>query len=224
MILSAFQYVCTVGMEQLSLWEELYQYFRDRYFTMDFGTFENFTLSSGKLITLSSVIFGILIGIMIASVISVFQHNHLGDFVRSLLIDECTSPEKAETLEELGYGKSPSIRSSLRHGRTLRSVIRTVEGDAFQKIQDEKREVFRNEKGTSNGFPEATYRVDLEHDHFYIPEATKYAVDVKFEKQNHGCLAILLTVVGITLLAVVVTAMLPDMLHMLDNFISMIQS
>ena len=79
--------------QEKSLFEELYEYIKDRYFTVHMGTYENFNFGSGTLITPTVIIVGIMIGIMIAGLLAIRDRNQLGGFVRTVLREKCLSPE-----------------------------------------------------------------------------------------------------------------------------------
>ena len=55
---------------------------------------------------------------------------------------------------------------------------------------------------------------------FYIPEEKKYAADVKFEAKGANWLSFILVTVVSVVLCAFLTYILPDIIKMVDNFIS----
>ena len=58
-------YFC-LAKEQ-SLIEELWEYFVDKYFSIELPYLENFSIKTGGLVSITGIIFGIAIGIVIAA-------------------------------------------------------------------------------------------------------------------------------------------------------------
>lgn len=123
--------------EEKSLFEELYEYIKDRYFTVHLGTYSNFNFGSGTLVTPTVIIVGIMIGVMIAGLLAIRDRNQLGGFVRTILREKCLSPETAKTYSELGYDRSFMIRMSMQYGKRLRSVVHCVETETVAAPEPE---------------------------------------------------------------------------------------
>lgn len=102
---------------------ELLEWLRDRFFTVEFDAYENFSLSASAGATLRNVVVGLAIGIVIAAcMISVLRYR-LGRFVRALLRAGATSPDTAVTLLELGFFHDVSVRSELSRGANLPKIV-----------------------------------------------------------------------------------------------------
>ena len=114
-----------------SLIEELFDYFVGKYFSIETGQYEHITIGSGSLVTLQSIVLGIFGGIIIAAIVAFYDKNVLGNFVRTLIKEDCLSPEKAQTLSDLGYGGKWSVKSSLRSPHKLGRVVHSAEKDAY---------------------------------------------------------------------------------------------
>jgi len=123
-----------------SLINELLTYFRERYFTVEFGVYENFTVSPGMGETVRNVIVAIALGLIVAFLMTAYFRVGLGNFVRKMLKEECFSPESAKNLMELGYFQSTMIRRELTRGGSLRMVVHqyedTEEGSAAEATVD----------------------------------------------------------------------------------------
>lgn len=125
--------------DEPSLISELYEYFKEKYFTPEFGDYTHFSIGSGSMLSLQTLLFGLFVGVNLAALLAIFNKRVLGDFVRKLLSEECSSPESAKTLRELGFIKNTAVRGSLRSGVTLRRIVRCVETDEHNRALEEKR-------------------------------------------------------------------------------------
>lgn len=197
---------------QPSLWEELWEYIKDNWFTVDLGKYEHLSLGSGGIVTLRMVVLGLCIGFFVAAIASAFDRRKYGDFVRTLIREDCTSPEKAKTLDQLGYGRSMAIRSNLRSGHILRKFVRCVGEQAYWEKQ----------AASPSAEKAPRYPMNFESDCFYIPKEDTYAAEVKFDKTGSGWRVFLLTFVLCILMAAAICFLIPEMLQLLDNFIGLV--
>ena len=210
--------------ESQSLWEELWVYFRDKYFTPDISNrYEHIDLGNGSLVTLRKVIIGLFIGIVVASIFASFDKNHLGDFVRKLVREECLSPEKAKTLRELGYYRSPAVRGSLKRGAVLGKTVHCVEREQHERDMEAARAAYASATGSGAGFVPEPFRLDLDSAHFYIPDEEHYAAEVRFEEKTSGWRTVLMIVILSVVAASLVTLFLPDILQLVDNMIGILK-
>lgn len=108
---------------------DLFEYIKDKFFTVDYGDYENIKISSGGLVSAGSVILGISVGIVIAAISAMFTKRIIGSFVKKVVADECFDEKSAKTLAELGYGKNPSVRSAVRSNQVLKKYLRVVTDD-----------------------------------------------------------------------------------------------
>ncbi len=204
---------------QPSLIEELWNYFSDKYFSLDMTQYDNLNMGTGSIVTMSSIVLGLFIGIVIAAAMACYDKNILGDFVRKVVYEECLSPESAKTLYELGYARSMAVRSNLKRTTKLGRVVRSVERDAYERDTEAARAAYIEKHGSDKGFSAPPFKLDVDTAHFYIPDEEHYRAEVRFEKGGSGwrafLLVLLVSVIGIAL----VCFLLPDMLQLVDNFI-----
>ena len=109
---------------QNSVIAEILTYLSERYFSVEFGNYENFSLSSTAGVTARNLVLALAAGFIVAFLITAYTRVVLGGFVRSVIKAECNSPATAKTLYELGYFRSGAIRSALTRGAALRMVVR----------------------------------------------------------------------------------------------------
>ncbi len=234
--------------QEPSLISELYEYFKDKYFTPDFGDYANFSVDTSSNISFQTLIFGLFIGINLASIAIIFDRRVLGNFVRKLIFEECLSPESAKTLSELGYMKNSAVRSSLRSGITLRKVVRCVEEEEHERALAEKRQAYKDmseeynkqsdesdepgetdqksgrfrplEKKRRPEFRDSAFKINFENARFYIPHDLKYMAEIKFEKKGTNWLAFFIVFVLSFAVMLILIRIMPDVLQMIDNFLS----
>lgn len=118
---------------QQSLLCELLNHFEEKYFSVNFKSYENFSISNSKGASITSAILAIAVGIIIASAIMAHTKSCHGAFVRKLLKNGATSPENAKTLSELGFFHNLSIRRELKKGVSLRKLVVCKEKEEAEK-------------------------------------------------------------------------------------------
>ena len=205
-----------------SLFEELWQYFEGKYFSVDTGRYEHIQIGTGSLVTLQRIVLGLFGGIIIAAGIAWYDKTRLGAFVRKIVKEECLWPDKAKTLPELGFARSGGVKASLRSPNKLGRVVSCVEKEAYEQRVEEARAAYVAEHGNDEGFFMPNYRIDFENDHFYIKDEEHYRAEVRFDGEGSGWRAFVLVVIVSVLAAALVCFLLPDMLQMVDNMIGIL--
>ncbi len=206
-----------------SLFEELWEYFNETYFSPEVPYLDNISLGTGTLVTLETIIIGLTFGLILASFITLYNKRYLGGFIRKLLREDCLAADSAKTLEELGYSKSLGVKNAIRTNGTLSRWVRCVEEDIYNAEMEQKRvefeEVHRNDPKPPK-FKEIEFKRNLKTMHFYIPEEKKYAADIKFDAKGANLGSFILVAVISIALCAFLSYMLPDIVKMIDNFIS----
>ena len=207
--------------EKLSVWYrnsifcELFEYFNEKYFTVEFGAYENFSLGAGAAATAKTVVYAIAIGIIVAAAMAVYTRSVLGGFVRKLIKEGANSPETAKKLSEVGFFRSAAIRRELARGVTLRKVVRCPEEDAFLATTDKT-----EKKKGKQGKPES-FRPDFLTARYYIPEELKYRAEIRFEKKGSDWGMFAIVMVMAVVIAALIGFFLPDLFQLMDNIIGM---
>ena len=208
--------------EEMSLIEELWQYFLNKYFSVRFEehNYQNINLGSNSLLSAQVIILSMFLGIIIAAAIAMFQKRTLGDLVRALDREDANTPERAMTLEQLGLLRNAAIKEGLRRGTSLKRVIRCVEEEAYLAEQEQKREeLAASDPKAAQKWKDIPYRYDFFQDHFYIPEDKMFGATSLFAKKGTDPLRFVITVIACIVFASVVCWLLPDMVQLADNFI-----
>ena len=198
--------------EQIAAWYqnstlgELISYFHQTYFSIQFGAYDNFSISEQMANTINKIIPALILGIIIAAVATVYSRRIVGEFVRTLIKNEALSPEMGMTLFATGAFRSTVIRRELCRGAFLRKVVFCREEQAFL-----------NEKGK-----DATYKIDFTRDHFYIPEDLKYRAEFRFNPRGSSWLSVVLTVIFVPIFVGLLCRFMPNILQLADSLISLL--
>jgi hypothetical protein len=215
-----------VFANEKGLLEELWEYFSEKYFSVDMPYMENFTIKSNALFSLQLIVVGITIGVVIASVMSVYNKKYIGSFIRKLIAEDCLGPDKAKTLEELGFLKNIGVRSTIKSGGSLSRWARCREEDEFVLAIKQKKVEFDEKHKVDPKppkFKEPEFKRDCNTMHFYLPEEKKYAAEVKFDDAGAKWGAVVLVMIVAIVLCAFICYMLPDALKMIDNFITIMK-
>ncbi len=151
-------------------------------------------------ITPELVVWALLIGFSIALAMALFSKRYMGKFVHTLLEKKIDSPEKAQTLSELGYGKNPFVRFALLGKSAYSGLI-------FEK----------NEEVTYHGdsvVPAVRHKVDYESARFYIPKLLFPRAEIRFEKKGTHVMAMIVGLIAFFAFAMLVLYFLPDLVKM----------
>ena len=231
MSLTALVHTLTAS-EEPTIWEEIWTYLVDKYFTIDWHSYNysHLSIGDGGLISIRTMIAGLMLGVIIAAALSVYQKRTLGDLVRAIDREWCVTPQSAKTLTELGMIRNTAIKADLRHGHALRRVVRCVEEEAYLAEIKQKYEELRAAADAGDAqsaallkkWKEIPYRINFDTDHFYIPESLIYGADNQFDKKGTTPLTLFWCIVVCVVLLIAVCFFLPEILQMTDNMIGML--
>ena len=207
--------ISTAAADLKGLWAELMDWFYD-FFHPTLEGYVNFDFGSGSMVNIRVIIFGIFIGVLVASLYMVYVKNIVGAFVRKLLAEDCLSRDKAKTLSELGFERNPFVKLALR-GSLLASTVVHVEGKSATEVKDaEGEESAPDEEGAvisqGESLPAAT--------RYYIEEEKKYAAEMRFHARGSGWPTILFVLLVSVICIFVIFGFLPQILRFVDNTIS----
>ncbi len=198
----------------------------DELFSLEMGQYENLGFGDFAFNNLRGIILGMVLGIIFASYLVIFNRRVHGDFIRSLINDDCSTPDKAKTLAEIGYLKNAAVRSALRSGNTYRGIVRCVEAEEYYTAREQARGEYEARVAASGekapAFSSPEFHHDFNTSRFYIPEDIHFTATRRFEKKGTGVFsAVAITVVSIVLFWAILK-FLPDILQYIDNFVGII--
>lgn len=169
-------------------------------------------------ITLRLVLIGLYAGILIALVMSYYRKIYLGALVRKLLKKEALSEETALTLKETEIIAGFFMKRALKEGGTLRRYITVIGGTLPKEISNGKKKI-----RSFFGLDTEPLNYDFDKVKLYIPEEIKYKADIAFERGNLSPMLLIVFAVILTALFVGINLVIPELLTMLDNFITIIK-
>ncbi len=205
--------------------ENIGNFLRD-FFNPRLEGYTNFEFSEGAP-SLKIIIFGLFIGVLIASFSMIFIKTTLGRLVRAILAKNALEEENAVTLADCGLEKHIFIRMALRRGYTLRRVVRCVEEERFmadarreaEEYEEKRREA--KEKGSRlPAYREPRFKAKPQDCHFYIPEKDKYTAEMRFHARGSGYPTFFFVLFGSIACIFLIFAFLPQLLIFLDNVVS----
>lgn len=167
-------------------------------FEVPVGEYKKLTFDAADARMARTLIFAVCFGIALSAVYNFYQHRVPGGIVRRILAAGALSPESAKTAAELGFDNSMLALFELQKGTTLSHVVRFV-GDT-------------PDEGGKRPAQNAETR-------YYIPEEQKYRAELRFQKEGHGAVGLLLTVLLAVLAAPILCRMLPLFLTFLDSLL-----
>ena len=183
---------------------ELVAYFKETYFTIHFGAYDNFSVTERTTETVNTVIPALVWGIIIAAIATFYSRRVVGSFVRTLCEKEAFSPQKGVTLFDTGLFRSTVVRRELSKSAFLRKVVFCREEQAFLV-----------EKGN-----DASYKIDFTRDHFYIPEDLKYRAEIRYSTKGSTWLYVVLTVILVPVVVGLLCRFMPNILQAVDSLIT----
>lgn len=204
---------------ETNFFEDVWNYLYDAYFNMGDG-YANLGTQNNHLITVGTVVFGLYIGALIACIAMFYNRQIVGGAVRRMLERKIDSKDKAITISELGYTKNFLMRSMFRDSNSLRRVVKCVEEEAFYAEQNEARLEYEKKREAGEKLPrfrDEIYRVDIENDHFYIPEEQEIAAATKFRKKGSTWVSMIISVVLLSVAFFALLLFLPWFLGELDG-------
>ena len=200
----------------------------DEIFSLDMGQYDNLGFGDFAFANLRNIIFGLILGIIFASYLVIFNKRVYGEFVRSLIGENCSSPETAKTLSELGYMKNSAVRSAIKTGHEYRGIVRCPEADEYYAAREQARGEYEALVAASGerapAFSSLEFKYDFTTARFYIPEDKHFTATERFEKKGTSVLsAIAITAISLVLFFLIIK-FLPDIMQFLDNFVGIINS
>ena len=183
---------------------ELITYFHQTYFSIQFGAYNNFSISEQSARIINQMIPALIWGMIIAAIVTVYSRRSIGGFIQTLLKKEALSPDSAVTLLDSGSFRSTVVRRQLCRNAYLKKVVLCCEEQAFLE-----------EKGK-----DAAYKIDFTKDHFYIPEDLKYRAEFRFRTKGTGWMAVVMTVILVPVVVGLLCRFMPNILQFVDAIIT----
>ena len=183
--------------------------------------FENFELYNPT-ISLEMIVWSLCAGLGIGAVASFVNRRIVGDFVRRLLKEGVHTPEAAVTLADMGFSKNLFVRMALKSGKPLRRLVYCGNEDEMvvRHPSDSKFAVGARRLFSVEAEPEIV--TDLARARFYIPEDLRITAELRYEAKGTTLPNLILSIVLLIAAGFAVLYILPELLTLLDNFLTLI--
>ncbi|MBE6542507.1 MAG: hypothetical protein E7672_08715 [Ruminococcaceae bacterium] len=175
----------------------------------------NIDLESGSL---NVIIWGICAGILIGLVISLICRAGAGSFISSLVNSGTSDPSSAKTIDEL----SPKYKGLVKFlmlgtGSPLRRAVVCANRDEIKVKKVSGLKKFYYEKFLKDSVPE---KIPLKNAKFYLPEENRITAELRYPVEKRPIHTFVIGLVLIIAAAAFLTFVIPELLQMLDNFIT----
>jgi len=206
-------------------WDSLTRSIKE-FFNPTLSGYTNFNFGSDNIINIHVIVFGIFIGVMIASAYAIYTKQILGKFVRKLLQEDITAPERAKTLGELGFDKNLAVIYGLK-GYTLGRVVNSLEKDEYiESVNRMRADYEENRKEASKQgnrlppFAEPKFDKKATECRYYIAEKNRYTAEMRFNPNGSGYGTFFFVLLVSIMCIIIIYALLPQILAFADAAIS----
>ena len=169
--------------------------------------YENFELYN-PIVSLEMIVWSLCAGLSIGAAFSFINNRIIGDYVRRLIKDGIHTPDSAKTLAESGFSRNFFVRWALRDAKPLRRLIKCANEDEMPVRKVDK-------DGTKD------IRMDMNTARFYIPEDLRITAELRYEERGNSLMNLILSILLLIALALVVLFIMPELLQLMDNFMTM---
>ena len=139
------------------------------------------------------------VGIIIALIGSFYSNYYLGSFVKKLISHGADSPENALSLYELNIENQPLLTRSLREGSVLRRAVKSVAPDKDNINMGD---------------------VSSMAEKYYIDADMQEYAQKRFKVEGNGILPLIISIVGITVVLVLLLVFGPWILGIADGLLA----
>lgn len=163
--------------------------------------------------SLELIIWSIFIGIVLASLLALYEKRYIGAFVRALLSQKANSPESAKSLSELGFKHGALIKMAMK-GKSALSTVVFLDSD---KIERAEREGKAQDGEPGEILPIVRRDFDIKTARFYIPDERADHAAIRFDQKGTHVMAVVVAAAVFALIAALAVRYLPEALGYLGE-------
>ena len=165
--------------------------------------------------SLELAIWGMYLGIVLASLLALYEKRVIGKFVRTILQRGALSPENAVTLSDLGYERNPFIRRTLR-GKTALSTLVYMPGEDHGLPEDPEPDE------ELHPIPAIRGKIDLtsKNAKFYIPAPLRHRATIRFEQHGTHVMGVVVAILIFAAVAILLLWGLPKVIDFVSGVFS----
>ncbi len=179
-------------------------------------------LASGyDTLTLRLIIWGVIGGLAVGTLISLFGRRIPGVLVRELHRAGADCAEKAVTLDELGLKKNFLLRRALRDGTPLRKYALLANEADFVTKEPKKKGFGRVMRKIFSLPPAQAKRIlDFDRARFYMPDEQRYVAEVRYNGKGATLTGVVLSLLLLLGIGFLLQWLLPDLISAFRGIIS----
>ena len=172
-------------------------------------SYKNFDFTSLSDNTLNVIVLGIIVGIIVGTVFSVLYKTVTSSFIKALVRNNITTPDKAKKIDDLDFIGKWYIKNELKYTyKTLRRYVICANEEELLDNKNNKKEF---------------QKLPVENALFYLPEEKRIEAELRFTGVRKPIGTIILTIILGTAAAYFAIFAIPELLQMLDNFLTSIK-
>lgn len=173
--------------------------------------YNNFDLSSVSDTALEVIVWGICIGVIFGTLISIFYKAYTSSFIKALVKNEIYTEDAAKPVDALDFIGKWYIKNELIYPyKTLRRYIVCANED----------EAVEETKGRKKEFK----KLSMEKARFYLPEEKKIEAELRFSEIRNPIGSFVITAAVMVAAAFFILYAAPELLQMLDNFLTIVKN
>ncbi len=193
----------------------------EKFFNPDLSGYTNFSFGS-SLVSVHAIVWGLYIGMLLASIRMIYIKNCHGKLVRGLISAEALSPDRAMTLSSLGMDKYVPVLLGLR-GTALKKVVRSIEYDEYvDGVKKDYAEYEAAREATKQGGGKKPKLITRKFSkkpsecHYYINEESKYSAEMRYNQNGSGYGTFFFVMLIGFICVLIIYALLPEILRLTD--------
>lgn len=159
------------------------------------------------LIDLDFILVGLYVGIVVGAFVMCAHRARTGELIGAILSAGATSPETAKTLGELGLAGKESVLRSLKR-RRYGSLIKIASVEGGESDEGKAGEAVEGAESAENAA------------RYYIDGSDAYSAEECFGKRRGGILTAVIWAVVLIPIFLLIRFFIPELLQLLDNFIT----
>ncbi len=172
--------------------------------------YNNFDLSSLSGVTLEVLVWGVCIGVIIGTLIAIFYKVYTSSFIKALVKNKIFTEEASKTVDDLDFIGKWYIKNELKYPyKTLRRYVVCVN----------ENEAEEGTKGRKKDFK----KLSMEKARFYLPEENKIEAELRFSEVKNPVGSFVITAAVMIAAAFFILYAAPELLQMLDNFMTIVK-
>ena len=180
--------------------------------------YNNFDISYGGE-SLALIVGGICGGLLIGVLISLISRVNSYRIIAALKSGGAVDEGSAKTLAELGLSRKRILKRMLTGGSPVKKLI-GVTGDGAYAAKRGKIASFWYGKFLKMDMPT---KISFERAKFYLTEENRISAELRFKRERHPVMSFIFAFIVLAGAAGFAVYVIPELLQMLDNFITSVK-